>query len=251
MIFFLCASASAQEWEGVAGDVSAGMKWRISPMVTFSSKFQLRTEPNFKGVDRQSIDAFVSLKLTKWLRLSSGYSLLLYYSDEGFVNPRNRFTFDLTASLKSGNWNFSLKEKFQFTNKDYAFNPYELVPNECSLTTIFKVAYAGLKKVEPYASVEAKFNLNDPFWTYDYDEASCEYMNSQFTGYKTAHISRIRPTLGLDWSVTENHAIDFRLFCDFFHKQKIKASTDGTELTSISWKNTVKLTTCIAYTYSF
>lgn len=253
-IFFCCLlSASAQdwEWEGVGVRTTAGIRWRALPKLSVSAEYQLRTQPNFKGIERQSISASLSYKITDWLKMGSGYSFLACYSEDGAFRPKNRFFFDITASLKTGNWKLSLAENFKFNNKSYSINDYEQVKNDCSLSTVFKVSYAGFEKVEPYASVDARIALNDPSWSYDYDETSGIYLNPVFNGYKKVYLSRIRPSLGVVWSITKKHGLDFKVLCDFNHKQKIKASTDGTELTSISWKNSILLSFSIKYTFSF
>jgi len=253
LLFFFCPlSAFAQEeWEGVAARVSAGVKWRVIPKLSLSATYQLRTQPNFTGLDRQSIAASVSYKCTGWLSVGTGYSFLAAYADDGSVKPKNRCYLDVTGSVKSGDWKFSLKEKLQFTNKDYSVNQYEQVQNDLALKNVFTVTYSGFDKLEPYASIEAKVALNGPDWTYEYDETTGTYINPQFNGYKAVYLSRVRPIVGVEWMITKNHGLDFRLLCDFFHNQKIKASTDGKELSSVSWKNSIKLSTSIGYTFYF
>jgi len=241
----------SQEWEGIALRTSAGVQWRIIPKLSVSAGYQLRTKPNFEGIDRQTISASAAYKFTSWLSAGTGYSFLASRSSDGTFKPRNRCYLDLTGSISFGDWKLSLKERLQFTNKSYSVNSYEEVQNNLALKNILGVKYTGLEKLVPYASIEARISLNDPFWTYDYDEQTGKYLNAQFAGYKSVYLSRIRPVIGVEWSISEMHSIDFRVLCDFSHSQKIKASSDGTALTSIAWKDSIKLSTSIGYTFSF
>jgi len=243
--------ASSQEWEGVALRTSAGVNWRIIPKLSVSAEYQLRTKPNFQGIDRQSIAASASYKFTSWLSAGTGYSFLAGRASDGTFKPRNRCNLNLTASISFGEWKLSLKENLQYTNKSYSVNSYEEVQNTLALKNTLGVKYNGLEKLVPYASLEARITLNDPLWTYNYDEQTGTYLNAQFAGYKAVYLSRIRPVIGLVWSITKMHSIDFRVLCDFNHSQKIKASSDGTALTSIAWKDSAKLSTSIGYTFSF
>ncbi len=244
-------NASSQEWEGVALRTSAGMNWRIIPKLSVSAEYQLRTQPNFQGIDRQSIATSVSYKFTSWLSAGTGYSFLASHSSNGTFKPRNRCNLDITGSISFGSWKLSLKEKLQFTNKSYSVNGFEEVQNNLALKNILSVKYSGLDKIVPYASIEARISLNDPLWSYDYNGQTGKYHNTHFAGYKSVYLSRIRPVIGLEWSISQMHSIDFRVLCDFNHSQKIKASSDGTALTSIAWKDSAKLSTSIGYTFSF
>lgn len=241
----LSNTTSAQEWQGVSYRASVGVQWKVSPRFSASASYQIRTQPGFKGVDRQSIGGSVKYKFTNWLSIGTGYSYL------ASNNPKNRFSFDATGSIRAGEWRFSLKENFQLNNKNYSINRYEEAQNDLALKNTFRVCYSALKKIEPYASFEARLSLNDAKWTYEYDEVSGTYLNPQFLGYKSVYFSRFKPAIGIDWEIVEHHSIDFRVLCDFAHGQEIKASSDGTELISISWNNKIKLSTSVGYTFSF
>jgi len=246
-----CVGAMAQEWQGAAFRASAGIQWKASSRVSLSAVYQIRTQPNLQGVERNSIAASLKYKFTKWLSVGTGYTFISSYSSGGENKLKNRFSFDISGAVGFGDWKLSLKENFQLNNKCYSINSYQEARNDFNLKNILKVSYQAFEKVVPYASFEARLTLNGAKWCYEYDDLTGTYNNPQFKGYNSVYFSRFKPAVGLEWKMAEHHSIDFRVMCDFLNSQKIKASSDGKELTSISWNNDIKLSTSVGYTFSF
>jgi len=251
MLLLFCAGTSAQEWQGASLRASAGIQWKASPKFSISANYQIRTQPYLHGLDRQSISGSVRYKITKWLSTGTGYTYMSSYSESGEKKLKNRFSLDITGAVVIGDWKFSLKENLQLNNKNYSVNIYQEAKNDIALKNQLKLSYLTFDTIEPYASLEARLTLNGPQWNYEYDALTGVYNNPQFKGYRSIYFSRFKPAVGLEWKVAAHHSIDFRIMCDFLHSQKIKASPDGKELTSINWNNNIKLSTSVGYTFSF
>ena len=98
------------------------------------------------------------------IKLGLGYALINGYGANSglFKNPRHRLMADVTGTIHYGNWNFSLKERFQVTRRTGDFNIYQNPQNALTLKSRVKALYKGLGKVQPYAYFEVRNYLNAP-----------------------------------------------------------------------------------------
>lgn len=108
---------------------SIGAEKKISKKLSVGMEAELRTRDDVSTLDRWSVGVDAQYKLTKWLKVSAGYSFLddnnekiTYKETNGMPNKlaeywgvRHRFNVSLTGSYKFGDWQVSLRERWQYT----------------------------------------------------------------------------------------------------------------------------------------
>ena len=196
----------AQDDFGIWTSIEAQKK--IDKKLTVGIEAEFRTRNNTKTVDRWTGALDVSYKLLPWLKASAGYKFMsvnnqekiTYHSDGSYNNwrpsywgTRHRFHFDLTGSIKLGNFDLSLRERWQYTYRpettttryDFDNSYWEDTTvkskNKHVLRSRLQVEYDIPNcKITPFASVEL------------------------YNGWK---LQKIRYTLGADWKLAKQHTI--------------------------------------------
>lgn len=184
-----------------------GVAKKINKKVTVGLEAEMRTYDNASETSRWAVGMYGDYRFAKWLKGSVGYDFLYdrrvkyTYHDDGSVNkyanfwtPRHRFHADLTGSIDMGRWNFSLRERWQYTYRpektvderyDYDLEDYDGEAKTYSgtgkhvLRSRLQVAY-NLNQLEPYANVEL---------------------------YNGWGLEKTRYTVGLDWDITKHHQL--------------------------------------------
>ena len=116
--------ARASDDFGFWGSVSAEKKLYKGLGASFEGEF--RSRDNVRTVERWSVSAGLSYKLTNWLKISSDYIFIHYYhpmevTRKGnyvpeFWQPRHRVNFSLTGKYEVvKRLTFSLRERWQYT----------------------------------------------------------------------------------------------------------------------------------------
>ena len=143
------------------GRVSASVDKKITKGLHVSLEEEVRFDNNFGSLDRLQTTLGISYKVHPNIKLGLGYALINGYraNSESFKNPRHRFMADATGTLHLGNWNLSLKERFQVTRRTGDFNVYQNPQNALTLKSRLKAQYKGVGQVQPYAYFE-KNTLN-------------------------------------------------------------------------------------------
>ncbi len=194
---------------------SVGFDKKINKKLTIGVEGEMRLRDNMKQADRWSAGVDLTYKFTKWLKASAGYTVLRenvhklkykYYfddPDEGiealkreaiFWRVRHRFHVSVTGDIDVGRFNFSLRERWQYTfrpektvrawnflDEDWEMHTYR-GKGKNVLRSRFQVAYDIAKcKVDPYANVEL---------------------------YNAWAINKIRYTAGVEWKITKNDVLD-------------------------------------------
>ena len=254
----LCASlalvcpgieVSAQD---IKGRAYAEVDWKVSDNVDLNAEYQLRTKDSFSGIERNQLILGASYKINRYFKVGADYTFIGHYSSStGDFNPRHRFSGNLTGSLGCGDWQFSLRERLQFTHKSYDINPFEEVRTSIELKSRITVKYGGFKSVGPYAYVEVRNTFNAPDCKATYNSADDSWSDYEFLGYSHAYVNRVRGALGLEWSLSRQHSLDFRFMYDYLNDRKIDADDSGTNLNSMSWKEDSKAILCFGYKFSF
>ena len=196
----------AQDDFGIWTSIEAQKK--IDKKLTVGVEAELRTRNNSKTVDRRSGSLSATYKLLPWLKAGVSYTFIrdnnqekiTYHSDGTYNNRRpsywgnrHRFSADLTGSLKLGDFEFSLRERWQYTYRpevtttryDYDNEKWEDTTvkekNKHVLRSRLQVEYdIPHSKITPYASVEL------------------------YNGWK---LQKTRYTLGADWKIAKQHTI--------------------------------------------
>lgn len=177
------------------GRLSVEMDRKIKKGVHVMADAELRMSDNFSDIGRYQVGLGMSYKVNDWLKTQAGYVLIEDMNSSGEWNPRHRLYLDLTGTLKSGQWRFSLKEKLQLTHRR-GVNAYQTTPNALSLKSRIKAEYKGFGSISPYAYAEFRTALNDPSCSAKWDGTS--YSDYSFTGYNDVYLNRVRSAVGLE-----------------------------------------------------
>ena len=202
--------ASAAQSDDFGVWTSVGVEKKINKKVSVGLEAELRTRDDVSELDRWSVGLDGQYKITKWLKVSAGYSLLndnnrkiTYKETNGRPNKlaeywgvRHRFNVSLTGSRKFGNLQVSLRERWQYTYRpsktidqrwDYDDEEFDNKPKTYNargknvLRSRLQLSYDIPNcHVEPYASAEA-FNA----WS----------------------VEKMRYTAGADWKISKKHAV--------------------------------------------
>lgn len=202
--------ASAAQSDDFGVWTSVGVEKKISKKVSVGLEAELRTRDDVSELDRWSVGLDGQYKITKWLKVSAGYSLLndnnrkiTYKETNGMPNKlaeywgvRHRFNVSLTGSRKFGNLQVSLRERWQYTYRpsktidqrwDYDDEEFDNKPKTYNargknvLRSRLQLSYDIPNcHVEPYVSAEA-FNA----WS----------------------VEKMRYTAGADWKISKKHAV--------------------------------------------
>ena len=202
--------ASAAQSDDFGVWTSVGVEKKINKKVSVGLEAELRTRDDVSELDRWSVGLDGQYKITKWLKVSAGYSLLndnnrkiTYKETNGMPNKlaeywgvRHRFNVSLTGSRKFGNLQASLRERWQYTYRpsktidqrwDYDDEEFDNKPKTYNargknvLRSRLQLSYDIPNcHVEPYVSAEA-FNA----WS----------------------VEKMRYTAGADWKISKKHAV--------------------------------------------
>ena len=164
--------------------------------------------------------------------------------------PRHRVYMDGSLNFKAGDWRFSLKERLQLTHRDVG-NIYQNNPNSLALKSRFKISYKGFQSITPYGYVELRNVFNDPSVKATWSTTSLAYTDYSFGGYNDAYINRVRGSLGAEWKLSKNHALDFFLLTDYNYDKDIDTDAAGTTLRSLTWDQSLKVSLGLGYKFSF
>ena len=221
------ALAAPATWADDSGlNISAGASHKLSKKATVEAKAEMRTRNDFRTLDRFTIGADGSYKLTRWLKATVGYQLLidnnrekLTYNPDGNYNnwrpsnwgTRHRLSASLTGSYRLGRFGFSLRERYQFTYRPehvterFDFDNLYWEPDTVShksanvLRSRLKVDYdIPASKFTPWASVELFNNLA---------------------------LDKTRLSVGVDYTWRKRH--DFSLYYRYEHAHNTTANGDG------------------------
>ena len=133
LLLFVCSAVSNQDV--LAGDdfgmsYAVGIEKKFSKKTKLEAEAELRNRNNTRTIDRFSLSASASHKITTWLKADVGYQWLydnnrekITYNVTGDFNnwrpsywgSRHRFTASLTGSFDLGRFGFSIRERYQYT----------------------------------------------------------------------------------------------------------------------------------------
>ena len=225
------------------GRVSLSLDKKIVKGLHVSHEEEVRFDNNFGSLDRLQTTIGIDYKVHPNIKLGLGYALINGYgaSSKSFKNPRHRFMADATGTLHLGNWNLSLKERFQVTRRTGDYNVYQNPKNALMLKSRLKAQYKGFGKVQPYAYFELRNYLNAPVIAAAYDgnvyvtldDYSEEGEAGWFlTGFNGGYVNRLRGSLGTDIRLDKRNTLNFYILCDYLMEKQVDANAEGTQLKS-------------------
>lgn len=250
----LAAGAQTTEF-GARASVEAN--WKISKGVHLYAEEEIRATTD--GLDNLRTTLGFTYKPFKGLKLGVGYVLINPYSvtNTAFQAPRHRVFADITGSVQWGDFQFSLKERFQMTHRTGSFNVYQTTPNAMALKSKFTVKYKPRWAVaQPYLSFEMRTALNDPWGTAgttaQWNKSGTKmYYDYTHTGYTHVYNNRYRGEAGVDISLGVGHALKPYLLLDFITKYEIDTNSEGTHLFSAAYVNSLQVSLGLSYVFSF
>lgn len=204
---------------------------------------ELRIKEDFKKLDGIYSDIALSFKVTKWLKLSAGYTFISIDHEgkkkdnyENYWDLRHRLTLGATFSRKTySNWTFSLKERVQATfltdddvDKREKANPKWILKSK--LMAQYKISRFPLI---PYASVELCNTLNAP------KLAGGEY------------IEKVRSAIGAVYRLNKRNSINFFYRFDYNLDKKIDVKASTGILKSLTKAKEYNNIVSISYKYKF
>lgn len=274
LALLLPAGAWAQSTTEFGARASAEVNFRITKGFHAYAEEEIRIASTSLDDLRHTLG--FTYKPFKALKLGVGYTLINSYSTDyaAFKNPKHRFFADVTGSLNAGDFQFSLKERFQLTHRTGTFNVYQNTPDAMALKSRFTVKYKGFFNVEPYASFEMRTVLNGPWGTvtgdlvwnksqtkqyYLYTPEGCTLkQNSEGKYYlegspKYTHVynNRYRGEVGVDIAFNKWHSLKPYVLLDFNSVYDINTNSEGTHLFSAGYVNSIRLSAGVSYVYSF
>lgn len=189
-------------WASASAEKKIDKKWSVEAEAEF------RSRDNSQSVDRWSGSLGADYKIVKGLTASAGYTFLYdnneekitYHSDGSYNNlrpsywgVRHRFNASLTGDIDWSDFNFSLRECWQYTYRpEKTTDRYDYDNSHWEDTTVkgkgsnvlrsrFKIEYnIPHCKIIPYASVEL---------------------------YNGWSLQKTRYTVGADWKINKQNAV--------------------------------------------
>ena len=227
----------------LGGRVSVSVDKKITKGLHVSLEEEVRFDNNFGSLDRLQTTLGLSYKVHPNIKLGLGYALINGYgaNSETFKNPRHRFMADITGTVHYGNWNFSLKERFQVTRRTGDFNVYQNPQNALTLKSRLKAQYKGFGKIQPYAYFEVRNYLNAPVIEAAYDgnvyltldDYSEEGAAGWFlTGFNGGYVNRLRGSFGADIKLDKHNTLNIYFLGDYLINKEVDANAEGTKLKS-------------------
>lgn len=269
MVFVLAlllpALGYAQSVE-LGGRASVELDYKIRKGLHLTFEEELRADENFSELNRLQTTIGLTYKPLNWLKLGVGYTLINPFKTNkelddgtlytGFWSPRHRGYADVTGYYRLGDFQFSLRERLQYTyNSDASMNIYQNNPNAWALKSRVGVKYKGWKTVEPSLSFEVRTALNDP-WGYtsgsqQTNKSGKTYYAYTHTGYTHVYNNRYRVNLGADIKLIKQHTLKPYILLDALGDYEIDTNSDGTRLFSAGYNDRFMASVGIGYTFSF
>ena len=227
----------------LGGRVSLSVDKKITKGLHITLEEEVRFDNNFGSFDRLQTTLALNYKVHPNIKLGLGYALINGYGtkSESFKNPRHRFLVDASGTLHLGNWNLSLKERFQVTRRTGDFNVYQNPQNALTLKSRLKAQYKGFGKVQPYTYFEVRNYLNAPVIEAAYDGSvyvSLDDFSEEgeagwfLTGFNGGYVNRLRGALGAEIRLDKRNTLDFYLLGDYVMDKEVDANAEGTKLKS-------------------
>ena len=244
------------------GRMSVSVDKKITKGLYVSLEEEVRFDNDFGSLDRLQTTLALNYKVHPNIKLGLGYALINGYnaSSESFKNPRHRFLADATGTLHFGNWNLSLKERFQVTQRTGDFNMYQNPKNALTLKSRLKAQYKGFDQVQPYAYFEVRNYLNAPVIAAAYDgsvyvtldDYSEEGETGWFlTGFNGNYVNRLRGSIGMDVKLDKHNTLNFYFLGDYLLDKIVDANAEGTKLKSYSKETGFKGWIGAGYEFAF
>ncbi len=207
----------------------AGVEKEISDRLTLEGGLELRTrDDGFGELDRWSVSAGADYKLTDWLKVSAGYSLLddhvhklnskeTKYSD--YWGVRHRVNVSLTAAQQFGRLGISLRERWQYT-----YRPEKTADRYWNYTDEDDDRYYGepvvkygTKETHTYRGKGSNKWRNRLQLKYKLSKKWRPYVSAEST-VGGSGLDKMRYAAGTEWRITKQHVLDLHYMYQHSYK---------------------------------
>lgn len=132
------------------------VRHNVSSRIELSGDVEMRTCDALKEIDRWGFSLATSVRVLSFLKAEGGYEL--HYRNRGIDGwkTRHRYYAGASGTLNTGQWTFSLRERFQHTLNGHGANEFRL---RTRLQAAYKIAIWS-----PYASLEQYHSLGKDEW---------------------------------------------------------------------------------------
>ena len=244
------------------GRLSASIDKKIVKGLHVFVEEEVRMDDNFRSFGRFQTTLGVSYKVHNNIKLGVGYALINPYdSDDKDFKFRHRIYADITGTLHLGQWNISLKERFQMTHRSGDFNVYQNPANALTLKSRLTFKYKGFGRFEPYAFVEIRSYHNAPVVSAAYDgygyfpipdsDQNSDTPGWFLQGFKGTYINRVRSSLGIDVKLSKQHTLNVYFLADYVRDKVLDANAEGTKLKSYTKQTGFVGSVGVGYEFSF
>ncbi len=266
----MCFGANAQTdvdlGTELGGRLSVSVDKKLARGLHVSLEEEVRFDNNFSAFDRFHTTAALSYKVNDYLKVGAGYAWILPYSttNSAFKSSRHRLMVDVTGGVRVGDWRFSLRERFQATVRTGSFNAYQNPGTLLALKSRLKVQYKGLRRMEPYASLELRNTLNAPsinasyngtYYVYYDEETESYYREGEagwfLGGFNKVYVNRLRGVVGVEYRLSKASTVDVSLMGDYVMDLVVDANAEGTKLKSYTRETGLVGWLTVGYKYAF
>ena len=226
------------------GRLAVSLDKRITRGLHVSLEEEVRFDQNFSAFDRFHTTLRMTYKVHPNIKLGLGYAMINGYSStaKAFKNARHRAMADVTGTLHLGEWNLSLRERFQLTHRTGDYNVYQNPANELTLKSRVMIRYKNSYGIfSPYAYVELRNYLNAPVIEAAYDGSVYVTMDDYseegesgwfLKGFNGGYVNRLRGSLGVDIRLDKRSTLNFYFMGDYLMDKVVDANAEGTKLKS-------------------
>jgi hypothetical protein len=266
----LAAAAQTTVDEGLSFGARATVEAdaKLAPGLHLTAHEQARYFFNSEDILRLHTGIGLEYKVFSFLKVGAEYELINRYKFDTDLNAnawsiRHRGNFFAQGTLKTRDWQFSLRETLRLTHRPGDMNPLQAPRNVLALKSKVSVKYLGWGSVVPYAAFEVRNTLNDPAYFGIYmpsaEKNKDRYENEKFLGYTHVYVNRLRAEMGVTVKFDKHHELEFYLLGDHWKDKVIDTNREGSEsweqnglvLKSIDWHIGNLITAGMGYKWSF
>lgn len=189
---------------------SAEVRKKIFPGFDASIEGEFRTRDGLKNVERGTLAAGVAYRITPYLKADAGYTFIYshrpgettkkgnYVSD--YWSPRHRMYLSLTGKLTWNRFDFSLRERYQYTYRtSQMVSKYD--GDDGSQKADEEITGKGKNVLRSRLQVEWNIKKSN-FAPY----ASCELYHSMSDSWT---LDKTRWTVGTGYKINKKNSLDF------------------------------------------
>jgi hypothetical protein len=182
-----CFAASAQVNDaGLWASVSVEKKVSKRMDVSLSQEFRMNENISELGTAFTEVALEIKIRHVKGLSISPGYRFIQNRNQDNTYSLRHRLLADLNYRYKTGQFSFSLRERFQSQVADVMTGEDGFTPVHYMRSKLAVKFSPSKKKYSPWISAEAFYQLNNA---------------------EGNEIDNLRYAAGIDYDITKRHAI--------------------------------------------